>query len=184
MAETMIANIPPEDLRAIVRTLLATHSPTLASSFTHTARARLSQVNARPLPDLPTVFEKAPQSNLSAPAPGLDDVLRRVRALYGAGMGLASLDLLAKIVRATWGLRWENEGVMADALAMIDADITQAIQSSKEEIEEGRVFDLATARAVAADISQTLEGSESDIAGWGGEFPFERAAASLVLWTI
>jgi hypothetical protein len=43
-------------------------------------------------------------------------------------MGFASLSLLASIVRATIGLRWEDEGDMADFLAVIDSDITQAIQ--------------------------------------------------------
>jgi hypothetical protein len=45
-------------------------------------------------------------------------------------MGFASLGVLASIVRASIGLRWEDEGVMAEILAVIDADIGQAIQVS------------------------------------------------------
>jgi hypothetical protein len=62
--------------------------------------------------------------------PPLHDLLIRARSLYGAGLGFASLGVLSSIVRATIGLRWEDEGDMADILAVIDADIGQAIQVS------------------------------------------------------
>ena len=62
--------------------------------------------------------------------PPLHDLLTRARSLYGAGLGFASLAVLSLIVRATIGLRWEDEGDMADILAVIDADIGQAIQVS------------------------------------------------------
>ena len=62
--------------------------------------------------------------------PSLHDLLTRARSLYGAGLGFASLGLLSAIVRATIGLRWEDDGDMADILAVIDADIGQAIQAS------------------------------------------------------
>jgi hypothetical protein len=58
----------------------------------------------------------------------LHDVLTRARSLSGAGMGFSSLALLVTIVRATISLQWEDEGDMADFLAVIDSDITQAIQ--------------------------------------------------------
>ena len=64
------------------------------------------------------------------PTQQLHDTLTRVRSLYGAGLGFASLSVLAPIVRATIGFRWESDGIMADILAVIDADIGQAIQAS------------------------------------------------------
>lgn len=45
-------------------------------------------------------------------------------------MGFASLGILASVIRATIGLRWDNDGDMADVLAVIDADVGQAIQVS------------------------------------------------------
>jgi hypothetical protein len=54
--------------------------------------------------------------------------LMRARLFCGSGMGFASLDLLATIVRATVGARWDEDGEFADILAMIDTDIAQAIQ--------------------------------------------------------
>lgn len=43
-------------------------------------------------------------------------------------MGFASLAILSSIVKATVGLRWEEDGAMADVLAAIDTDISQAMQ--------------------------------------------------------
>jgi hypothetical protein len=44
-------------------------------------------------------------------------------------MGFASLGILASIVRATVGIRWDEGGDMAEVLTEIDADIGQAIQA-------------------------------------------------------
>lgn len=44
-------------------------------------------------------------------------------------MGFSSLGLLSSVVRATLGLRWEDDGDMADILAVVDIDIGQAIQA-------------------------------------------------------
>jgi hypothetical protein len=64
------------------------------------------------------------------PTTHLDDILIRARSLYGAGMGFAGLSLLTVVVRATVGEQWLNDSDMADALAMVDTDISQAIQVS------------------------------------------------------
>jgi len=182
MVDTLIANVRPDDLRAIMRTLLSTHSPSLATAFTGIARSRLRQVNADLFPPHAILFTKQPSSNLSIPALGLHDVLSRARSLYGAGMGFASLGFLVPVVRATAGRRWHEEGDMADALAMVDADICQAIQSAKEELEGGRVGHMMDAHDAVTDMTDALKDSLADVLTWGGDFPFERAAASLEHW--
>lgn len=75
-------------------------------------------------------FVRGSSGNVAKPTPQLTEALARARTLYGAGMGFASLRILETIVRATLGLRWEAEGDMADSLAVVDADISQAIQVS------------------------------------------------------
>lgn len=116
-------------LRSIVRNLLATGPPGLASAFTNAARSRLRQTNSK-IHNSPYLFQRQTRDKPSAPMPSLHDLLTRARSLYGAGLGFASLGLLSAIVRATIGLRWEDDGDMADILAVIDADIGQAIQAS------------------------------------------------------
>jgi len=73
---------------------------------------------------------------------------------------------------------------MADILAMIDADIAQAIQSSKEEVEAGRVADYSSARATLNDLRLATRESFADVEAWGGEYPFERASASIDYWNL
>lgn len=99
-------------------------------------------------------------------------------------MGIASLDILAAVVTATIGLRWEIDGPMTDALAAVDTDISQAIQSAKEEFAGGRVSDIGTARAIVHNLGSSITESLKDTEQWGGEFPFERALASVDYWKL
>jgi hypothetical protein len=97
-------------------------------------------------------------------------------------MGFASLGVLESVVRATIGLRWEDVGELSDILALVDADISQAIQSSKEEIDAGRIGDLASARQIVTELRAAVRDSFLDCETWGGEFPFERASGSIEFW--
>lgn len=189
-------------LRSIVRSLLATGPPSFAADFTNTARSRLRQTNAKAVINPYSLFVRQTHNSPAAPTQQLHDTLLRARSLYGAGMGFASLGVLASIVRASIGLRWEEDGVIADILAVIDADIGQAIQvsnmsfleknthtnspcqSSKEEIEGGRVTDISSAREVVSDLREAVNESLADTQLWGGEFPFERASWSIQYWKI
>jgi hypothetical protein len=154
--------------------------PSTAQAFTKAARSRLSSPNASPLPHPQILFyfdgvEPTPTS-------GLYDILAHARALYGAGMGLTSFGVFATIIRTSLGLRWTPFGPAADAFALIDGDICQAIQSSKEEIDSGRGGDLEIARAKVADLRAALKESSDAVSRWGGDFPFDRATATLEFW--
>ncbi|KAJ7625922.1 hypothetical protein FB45DRAFT_922635 [Roridomyces roridus] len=187
MADTLIANANIDDLRAIVRSMVASATPGVAAALTSAARDRL-QTQSRVAARTPSYALFV--GNVKAPMPTsqLYELLKRARALYGSGMGFASLGLLALSVRATIGLRWDSEGGdVVDVLAVIDADIAQAIQSCKEELEAGRVVtggEYTHARKSLAELRGVVEESYQDVGAWGGEFPFERAAASLAYWKL
>ncbi|KAI0692248.1 hypothetical protein C8T65DRAFT_586725 [Cerioporus squamosus] len=184
MVDTFIANANLEDLRAIVRGMLATSPPSVAQAFTSAARQRLLRVNAIAVPDTTGMFSAGSGEKTASPSEKLQDILIRTRTLYGSGMGFASLKILARIVSATVGLRWEEDSAMEDVLAEIDADISQAIQSSKEEIEGGRVADIQAARGVVHELRSAVNDSQMDVKKWDGAFPFERAASSLEYWRV
>ncbi|KAJ7215550.1 hypothetical protein GGX14DRAFT_443073 [Mycena pura] len=207
MADTLIANATLDDLRAIVRSMVASATPGIAAALTAAARERLAHhppcapADAYP-PSPPPSGGSSPSHSYAAisgalplftpygPTPHLHDTLRRARALYGSGMGFASLGLLATVVRCAHGhgLRWaaEDEGELADCLAVIDADIAQAIQSCKEEIESGRAGPGSHehAHAALADLRAALDAAAREWGPGAAEFPFERAAASLGCWKI
>lgn len=117
------------------------------------------------------------------PTAELMNSLVRVRALYGAGMGFAGVKILAVVVKATIGLRWDAGSRIEDTLAAIDADISQALQSSKEEMEAGRA-DMVEARQAIENLRTALAESVQDVESWDGYHPFERGVASLEYWKI
>ncbi|KAI0365844.1 hypothetical protein BV20DRAFT_972573 [Pilatotrama ljubarskyi] len=184
MVDTLIANANLEDLRAIVRGMLATSPPSVAAAFTSAARQRLVRAKATDIPDMTGIFLAGPGDKTASPTEKLNTILLRIRTLYGSGMGFASLKILARIVAATVGLRWEEDSTMEDTLAIIDADISQAIQSAKEEIDGGRVTDMDGAREVVHELRCAINDSQMDATKWGGDFAFERAAASLEYWRV
>ena len=92
---------------------------------------------------------------------------------------------------------------MADFLAVIDSDITQAIQvstdfppvlldstdcypmqSCKEEHQAGRLGDISSARELKNDLRNALNESLADVKTWGGEFAFERTLLSMDYWKL
>ena len=101
-----------------------------------------------------------------------------------SGLGFASLGILSHVVSATVGLRWEDDSDMEDVLANIDADISQAIQSSKEELDGGRVTDIQAAREVVQELRSAVNDSQMDVKKWDGEFPFERALVDVQHWKL
>lgn len=167
-------------LRATVRILLSSMPPSTAQAFTKAARSRLSSASAAPLPHPPVFFYF--DGTEPTPSAELYDILAHARALYGAGMGLTSFGVFATLVRTSLGLRWTPYGAAADSFALIDGDICQAIQSAKEEIDSGRAGDIESARAKVVDLRGALKDSADAVSRWGGDFPFERAAATLEVW--
>ena len=78
-----------------------------------------------------------------------------------------------------------SDRVSRQVIAVLDKLLvltTCKSQSSKEEIEGGRLNDFRTARDVVDDLRAALHESQVDVNCWGGEFPFERAAAGLEYW--
>ena len=164
--------------------MLATSPPSVAQAFTSAARQRLVRTHADAMPDLEGAFAAAPGGVSALPTAKLHEVLITTRTLYGSGMGFASLKILARVVAATVGLQWEEDGPMEEVLALIDADISQAIQSSKEELDGGRVVDLQVAKGAVHELRTAVSDSQMDVRRWNGAFPFERAASSLEYWRV
>ncbi|CAL1697492.1 unnamed protein product [Somion occarium] len=165
-------------LRAIVRRTLATNPPSLAACFSEAARERLLQTNATSRP-AGILFTKNEADGRTIPGPDLRPTLIRARTLYGAGLGFASLRLLAVVVKATQGHMWDEGGYLENILAEIDADISQALQSSREELDGGRVGDMAMARQAMEELRAAVKESQAGVEGWGGVYPFDRAAVTL-----
>ncbi|KAJ7058485.1 hypothetical protein C8F01DRAFT_1148339 [Mycena amicta] len=175
MADTVLVNASPEDLRAILRNMLASKTPGLVATFMSSTHARLraqhkiSSVDA----DINLLVE------IDTPSRQLLEKLKCARMLFGSGLGFSSLNPLTAVVRSTINQRWIDNGEVAATLAMADADIAQAIQSCKDQLSDlCQLVDLAAARAARAELLAALRESQSDAERWGGEFAFERGLYS------
>ncbi|EJD05264.1 uncharacterized protein FOMMEDRAFT_105495 [Fomitiporia mediterranea MF3/22] len=180
MVDTLIANASLDDLRTIVRSMLATSPPSVAACFVSAARGCLSQSMERGISKQPVLFEQRERHGRVeiTPSACLTSLLSYTRTLYGAGMGFESLDTLSRIVHATAGLRWDADDRLVLDLAIIDADVSQAIQSCREEYTAGNVRDINTARTALRKLRAALTECRAEVESWGGEFPFYRGSAN------
>lgn len=183
--DSFLANSNIEDLRAIVRTLLATGPAGTTGTFTKIARNRVLHTAASRVPPSSSFFTTDPTTNHGLPQKPLWDAISRARALFGVGLGFESVPILASIVSTASDFTFEMDSEMEDALIVIDADIAQALQSCREQLTHGDlVKDRDAARAAVAALRTALQDCRSVIEGWGGEFPFEKSILSLEGWKL
>ncbi|KAF7313171.1 hypothetical protein MKEN_01003500 [Mycena kentingensis (nom. inval.)] len=177
MADTVLVNASPEDLRAILRNMLASKTPGLVASFMKSTHARLQQKVVQSS----TPVELVMAIGSDTPSPQLLEKLKSARMLFGSGLGFSSLAPLAEVVRSTVNQRWDVDGEVSRVLAMADADIAQAIQSCKEQLlDPSQFIDLAGAQRARTELLAALRESQQDTGRWEGEFAFERGLYSVL----
>ncbi|KAI0743864.1 hypothetical protein C8Q80DRAFT_1272495 [Daedaleopsis nitida] len=185
MTDTFISNVALNDLQAIIRSTLATSPPSVTDRFKEAARARLVSSNATAIPDRSTLFDELIEgSTYRQRSPRLEAVLLRTRALYGAGMGLASVAILTAVVVGTAGIRWEADSDFENQLAAVDADIAQAIVSAGQELGAKQIKDDAQSQGTRKALLDALVACQDAVCAWGGNFPFERGLASTENWKL
>ncbi|EPS94820.1 hypothetical protein FOMPIDRAFT_58724 [Fomitopsis schrenkii] len=186
MMDTFIANANAEDLRAIVRGMIATSPPASASSLASLARRRLIQTGATsvPSPDGLFISDRSRGADLTMPTETLRRVLSRARALYGAGLGFASLRVLAVVVRAAGGIQWVEGSELETTLAAIDVDISQAVQSCKEELDSGRATDPVFVKTALNELRTAVRENRRVIGTGRSGYLFEQGENALDFWKI
>ncbi|KAG8858942.1 hypothetical protein FRB96_004762 [Tulasnella sp. 330] len=183
--DTYLANSDLEDLRAIVRSLLATGPSGTTTAFTSIARNRIQNSTQRKLPSPSSLFTTAsPASSNAMPTKALYDTLARARALFGVGLGFESLPVLTSIVSRILPLQWEIDSEMEDALIVLDADLAQAVQSCREQLQSSGdlVKDIEGARSTVKALREVMDQCRVVVESWGGEFPLEKGMMSIEGW--
>jgi hypothetical protein len=96
---------------------------------------------------------------------------------------LQSLPILTLLIHGTHNLRWSEDGQFVDTLAILDSDISQAIQSSLEEVTTSNFDNLVGGAqegvAAVTELQRALKDCETEVKSWGGEFPFQRGLANV-----
>lgn len=169
-----------------MRSLLASSPPNLSARLITVARGhwkhKLSGCGPPATPS-PTLFH-ASHDGLPKPTDLFYQTLQDARSIYGAGLGRTALRYLTPVLQQTIDLQWVEDDEMAIALAVLDSDMTQAIQSSKDEMMREGGTSVSETRTVVKELQLRLSEASASVGLWGGEFPFERTQASLEHWKL
>ncbi|KAM3069029.1 hypothetical protein ACMFMG_004208 [Clarireedia jacksonii] len=181
MTDTIIANMPPEGLRSILRGLLGENAQVTAGL--HRLATKYLE-NTRPS-SIPNLFTS---SNGSVkPTADLQKIQGRYRCLMGCGFGFESMELLTSVIQQLQAMQWnentqdeDGEGFL-DVLATIDGDVVQATTAVHKQLLTSsgiRPMDSEDAKTVAG-LKATLYKCRDEAASSGQDFAFERGLGCL-----
>jgi hypothetical protein len=176
MTDTIIANMPPEGLRSIMRGMLGGDYK-ITSNFHNLAAIYLA--NTKPL-IIPELFDTSPK-----PTSAFKDIQSRYRCLMGCGQGFESMELLTQVLQQIHALRWddgtsEGEDFM-DVLAVVDGDIVQSVTAVQKKLltSSGMKPMECTESQVVADLKGVLAACQASASMRGQAFAFERGMSCL-----
>ncbi|KAF2206283.1 hypothetical protein CERZMDRAFT_53475 [Cercospora zeae-maydis SCOH1-5] len=122
MTDTIVANLPEEGLRAVLRSMLAVE-PSITKAFEERARQYLIKQAKLPKGDLFTNDGKQIKSTSI-----FHEQQGRIRAMLGCGLCFESLPLLADVISQATGLESNSKNDnLAHDLASVDGDVIQAL---------------------------------------------------------
>jgi hypothetical protein len=178
MTDTIIANMPVEGLRSIMRGMLGGDA-TITSNFHKLASIYLA--NTRPT-ILPELFHK---STSPKPTQSFANIQSRYRCLMGCGQGFESMELLTQVLNQIHSLKWDENTQdgeeFLDVLAVVDGDIVQAVTAvQKKLLTSSGMKPMESADAkVVADLKGVLAACQASASMGGQSFVFERGMACL-----
>jgi aryl-alcohol dehydrogenase-like predicted oxidoreductase len=177
MVDTVIANLPEEGLRSVLRSMLAA-DPSVTSLFEGRTRNYLQK---------PSKACKGRLFTTDSGAPTLTEDFRatqqRIRAMLGCGMCYESVPLLTEIVSQASHLRLQSTSSddVVHALSTVDGDIVQALTA----VHKSLLTPIGTrslsdnekpvVQALLASVVQCYESWEAA----AQDFLFERSLAAL-----
>lgn len=179
MTDCIIANLPSEGLRSIMRQLLG-GDPAITSNF-HSLTAKYL-VNISPS-NIPKLFTQSSESTQSTPA--LEGVQSRYRCLMGCGQGFESMKILSEIIQQVCSLKWsqisKDDPFFLGILAVLDGDMVQAVTAVQKSL-----LTSAGMRPLSTDELKVVGGLKESLAVCKQssnlqqkDFPFERGLLTL-----
>lgn len=149
MTDTIIANLPAEALRSIVRAILTTH-PTVTSVFEDQARKHLRNTASEHFGEL---FKWTSQGIETTTNFTL--VQQRIRSTIGCGLVLEALPLLTYVIEEFASVEACGLGLQEDdlekSIASLDGDIVQALTAVQK-----RLFSTEGSRKLDTDEEPLL----------------------------
>ena len=176
MTDTIIANLPEEGLRSVLRSMLAT-DPSITKTLEERTKVYLSKQSATPSGDI--ITQDGSQSSITS-------IFRaqqgRIRAMLGCGMCYESVPLLTAIVKQTQDLAASAISSLdvQQALTTVDGDIIQALTAIQKTLftSSGSRSLEDSESLVVSDLYQALlDGQQSS--PHEDTYIFERSLAAL-----
>jgi hypothetical protein len=136
MTDTIIANLPPEGLRAVMRAILTTN-PSFTSVFEQHTRQYLQKTGTAPAGALFTHDDTAGWQ----PTASFVQTQQRIRALMGCGMCFQSLSLLQKVIDQSTDLLFDQPSSsqreqLQLLVTSVDGDIVQALTAVQKILSQ------------------------------------------------
>jgi hypothetical protein len=179
MTDTIIANLPPEALRSIVRGLLGV-DPKVTTAFHDFASKYLAGTKPTSTPKL-----FAQSSNNSRILPAFYEFRSRYRCLMGCGWGFETLQSLTDVIEQTQELGWhslvDESKSFPDVLANIDSDLVQAVTAVQKELTTSAGMpSMNSAEVQTMDkLTSVLLDFKADAESFDCDFPFQRGLSRL-----
>lgn len=179
MTDTIIANLPPEGLRSVIRGLLGADIH-VTSNFHSLAAKYLLATQPEAIPKL---FLGSAED--FQPSPDFPDYQYRYRCLMGCGFGFESLKCLREVIRQVVSLSADDgllvDDFLSDVFAAIDGDLVQSVTAMQKELSSdcGR-------RPLSNDEVEAVQEMRSTLVSYmhksrtnEDEFPFARGLSRL-----
>ncbi|CAG8959583.1 hypothetical protein HYFRA_00001485 [Hymenoscyphus fraxineus] len=181
MVDCIIANLPEEALRSIMRGLLG-GNPSITSSFQKQVSNYLTNTKPETIPELFDTSQGAPKPNSS-----FQDIQSRYRCLMGCGYGFESVKILTEIIRQVEALEvdasTEDGRAFLEVLEVVDGDIVQSVTAIQKQLLTGsgvRSMTVEESETVAefnealSSFREKQSASENSKRNLPLDFPFER----------
>uniref|UniRef100_A0A0D2Y1N9 NADP-dependent oxidoreductase domain-containing protein n=1 Tax=Fusarium oxysporum (strain Fo5176) TaxID=660025 RepID=A0A0D2Y1N9_FUSOF len=169
MTDSVIANLPPDGLRVIIRSLLASH-PDITTSFEDATRQYLAQAQ--------TKSSKSQFTTLDID--GLEKTQKIARCMLGSGQAFDGVSILDKLVVRGIQIALdspETEKQRVDSLlASMDGDLVQAMTAVTKRLavsSGARVFS-SIEQNIVQRLLESLAQCQEMLKGTGIAFPYGR----------
>ena len=179
MTDTVIANLPIDGLRSILRGLLGVDSK--VTPVFHELAAKYLE-NTKP-PSIPTLFEDTTTGRQVLPA--FYEWQSRYRCLMGCGDGFGTLYSLSEVIKQVGSLSWDASSAegqkFADTLASIDSDIVQAATAVQKQLltSTGQRPMSKTEQEILKNLRGAILSCKRQSGTHGDEFAFQRGMSRL-----
>ncbi|KAF5978892.1 hypothetical protein FCOIX_5603 [Fusarium coicis] len=169
MTDSVIANLPPDGLRVIIRSLLASH-PNITTSFEDATRQYLAQAQ--------TKSSKSQFASLDIG--GLEKAQKIARCTLGSGQAFDGVSILDKLVvrgiQIALGSPEPEKQRVESLLASLDGDLIQAMTAvtKKLAVSSGARALSSREQGIIQGLFESLAQCQEMLKDTGIEFPYER----------